>query len=66
LKGRQTESASDLAVRVKAAEDEFAQVPMFDYTVISHSNDIERAVADIQRIILGERCRPVTQQSRDI
>ena len=62
LRGRQTESAADLAVRAKAAEDEFDKLPLFDYVVISRSNEIDRAVSDIEAIILTEKCRPGTSR----
>lgn len=58
LNGRQTESAADLAVRVQAAEDELNRLHLFDYVVFSHSNEIDRAVSDIQAIILTEKFRP--------
>lgn len=57
LKQRQTESSSDLAVRLKTAENEIKQLHLFDYVVINHWDEIDRAVSDIKAIIAAEKCR---------
>jgi guanylate kinase len=58
LRQRSTESTDNLALRLKSAEDEFDRLPMFDYVVVNHDNEIDRAVADIAAIIACEKCRP--------
>jgi len=57
LKQRRTESPSDLDLRIKTAEAELEQLPLFDYMVINRQGEIERAVADIEAIIAAEKCR---------
>ena len=50
LNGRRTESARDLEIRIDTARSEIAQLPMFDYCVMSFQNQIQQAVADIETI----------------
>lgn len=61
LKQRHTESSADLALRLKAAEAEMKQLPLFDYLVVNRWDEIEQAVSDIKAIITAEKCR-VTQR----
>ncbi len=57
LKQRQTESPSDLTLRIKTAEEEIKQLHLFDYIVINKQDEIEQAVSDIKAIITAEKCR---------
>ncbi len=57
LKQRHTESPSDLALRLKTAEEEMKQLPMFDYVVANRWAEIDLAVAAIKSIITAEKCR---------
>jgi len=57
LKQRHTESASDLDLRLKTAEEEMKQLPLFDYIVINRWDEIALAVSDIKAIITAEKCR---------
>jgi guanylate kinase len=57
LGGRQTESASDLELRLKTADLEMDKLPMFDYLVVNHQGKIDDVVADIKAIIRAEKCR---------
>ncbi|MBI2979243.1 MAG: guanylate kinase [Chloroflexi bacterium] len=57
LKQRHTESPSELALRLKAAEEEIKQLPLFDYSVTNRWDEIEQAVATIKAIITAEKCR---------
>jgi guanylate kinase len=50
LNGRRTESARGLEIRIDTARSEIAQLPMFDYCVMSFQNQIQQAVADIETI----------------
>ena len=58
LQKRKTESAADLNVRIKAAEQEFDKITSFDYVVINEWGRIDSAVNDISWIISVEKCRP--------
>ena len=62
LKQRHTESPFDLSLRVKTAEDEMKQLPLFDYRVVSQPNKVDLAVADIRAIITAEKCRASPRQ----
>ncbi len=57
LKQRHTESPPDLALRLKTAEAEMKQLPLFDYTVVNQWDEIDLAVSDIKAIITAEKCR---------
>ena len=57
LKQRHTESPSDLALRLKTAQEEIKQLPLFDYIVVNKQDKIDLAVSDITAIIAAEKCR---------
>jgi guanylate kinase len=57
LKQRRTESSTDLTLRLKTAKEEIKQLYLFDYVVINHGDEIDRAVSDIKAIIVAEKCR---------
>ena len=57
LKQRHTESPSDLALRIKTAEEEIKQLPLFDYIVVNKWDEIDLAVSGIKAIITAEKCR---------
>ncbi len=57
LKQRHTESAPELALRIKTAEKELNQLLLFDYVIINKRDEIELAVSDIKAIITAEKCR---------
>lgn len=63
LQRRKTESASQLAVRIKAAQEELTRMPEFDYIVVNEWGQIDRVVDDISWIISVERCRPPSASS---
>jgi len=56
LEQRKTESHSDLDLRLKTAEEEMKQLPLFDYAVVNRWGEIDRAVSDIKAIITAEKC----------
>jgi guanylate kinase len=57
LRERRTESAADLALRLKTGGEEMAMLPIFDYIVFNRQGELDRAVADIEAIIKAEQCR---------
>ena len=57
LKQRHTESSFDLALRLKTAEEEIKQLPLFDYVVYNQRDDIDRTISDIKAIITTEKRR---------
>lgn len=62
LRRRHTESPSDLDLRIKTAEEELKQLPLFDYLVFNRQSEIDRAVADIKAIITAEKCRVIPRE----
>jgi guanylate kinase len=63
LKQRRTESSADLDLRLKTAEEEIKQMPLFDYLVFNRLNEIDRAVAEIEAIITAEKCRVTPRET---
>ncbi len=57
LKQRHTESPSELALRLKTAQEEVKQLPLFDYIVVNRCDEIDLAISDIKAIITAEKCR---------
>ena len=57
LKQRHTESLFNLDLRIKTAEQEIKQLPLFDYVVTNRQDEIDLAVLDITSIITAEKCR---------
>jgi guanylate kinase len=62
LQRRSTEPVDNLNLRLKSAESEFDKLPIFDYVVVNHRNEIDRAVSEIAAIITTEKCRPVINE----
>jgi len=57
LKGRRTESDFDCDLRLKTAEEEMNQLPLFDYVVVNRQDKIDLAVLAIEAIIIAEKHR---------
>jgi guanylate kinase len=64
LKQRNTESDSELALRLKTAEQEVKELAMFDYVVVSQRDQIDRVVSDIRVIIAAEKLRVTPREVR--
>ena len=62
LKQRHTESAFNLALRLKTAEEEIKKLPLFDYVVLNKQDKIDLAVSDIKAIITAEKCRGIPRE----
>jgi guanylate kinase len=62
LKQRHTESPFDLALRIKTAEEEIEQLPLFDYVVLNKRDEIDLAVSQIKAIITAEKCRVTSRE----
>jgi len=57
LRQRRSEAGADLALRLKKAEEEIKSLPLFDYVVTSHQDELETIVAQIDAIVVAEKCR---------
>jgi guanylate kinase len=59
LAERMTETSPEMERRLKVAREELRQVGDFDYRVVNSTGHLDRAVADIDAIIVAEKCRVV-------
>jgi guanylate kinase len=57
LTQRRTELPFDLSRRLKTAEEEMKQLPLFDYVVVNRQDAVERVVSEIEAIITAEKQR---------
>ena len=57
LTKRETETPSQVALRLSNAQSELGQVGEFDYRVVNREGQLEQAVAEIDAIITAEKCR---------
>jgi guanylate kinase len=57
LRERDSESSSDLELRLKTAEEEMKRLPMFDYVVVNKQGQMDKVVSDIKAIIIAEKLR---------
>ena len=57
LTKRETETPSQVALRLSNAQSELGRVGEFDYRVINREGQLEQAVAEIDAIITAEKCR---------
>jgi guanylate kinase len=64
LRQRNTESDSELALRLKTAEQEIKELAMFDYVVVSKRGQVDRVVSDIKVIIAAEKLRARPREVR--
>ncbi len=62
LKGRSTETEADLAIRIKAVEEEIGKLHLFDYVVVNRQDRLDLAAAEIEAIITAEKCRAQPRQ----
>ena len=57
LTKRETETPSQVALRLSNAHSELGRVGEFDYRVVNREGQLEQAVAEIDAIITAEKCR---------
>jgi guanylate kinase len=62
LRVRNSESVSDLELRLKTVEEEMKQLPMFDYVVVNEHGQIDRVISDIKAIITTEKLRVTSRE----
>ena len=54
---RQTEEPIENERRLQIARQELTQVDRYDYCVVNHQGRLDRTVAEIEAIIVAEKCR---------
>ena len=57
LKQRYGGSSTDLDVRLGKAQEEMESLPLFDYIVISYTDDLDLTVTEINAAVTAEKCR---------
>jgi len=57
LKQRHDLHSEDLDLRLSKAREEIESLPLFDYVVVSHTNDLDLTVTQINAIVTAEKCR---------
>jgi len=57
LRKRHSESSADLALRLERAKGEIKSLPIFDYVITSHQNELDEVVSQIDAIVAAEKRR---------
>jgi len=57
LRNRGADQEKDLAVREKRALEELEQVDRFDYAVVNREGCLDQAAAQVEAILIAEKCR---------
>ncbi len=57
LRQRHSESAGDLALRLRKAEEEMKSLPLFDHVLTSHQGKLDEVISQIQAIVTAEKSR---------
>ena len=57
LRQRHSESAKDLALRLRKAEEEMKSLPLFDHVLTSYQGKLDEAISQIQAIVTAEKRR---------
>ncbi len=57
LKQRNSQSSSDLNLRLGKASEEMKSLPLFDYVIESQKDNLEFTVSQINAIVTAEKCR---------
>lgn len=57
LKQRRSESARDLALRLRKAEEEMKSLPLFDHVLTSYQGKLDEVISQIQAIVTAEKSR---------
>ena len=57
LRRRSSESSKNLALRFEKAKGEIKSLPLFDYVITSHQNELDEVVSQIDAIVSAEKCR---------
>ena len=57
LRNRGADQEKDLVVREKRALEELEQVDRFNYAVVNREGCLDQAAAQVEAILIAERCR---------
>ncbi|MBN1438301.1 MAG: guanylate kinase [Anaerolineales bacterium] len=62
LRGRGTDSAEQMALRLRTAREEMRRIPEFEYFVVNAEGRLDEAVDSIAAILRAEHCRAVPRK----
>lgn len=57
LRQRNTESETELKLRIEKATEEMRSLPLFDYLVVNRWGELDSTISQIEAIITAEKCR---------
>jgi guanylate kinase len=57
LKQRHGLLSADLDLRLSKAQEEIESLPLFDYAVVTHKDNLDLTVSQINAIVTAEKCR---------
>ena len=66
LTERMTESSNSLKIRLETATQEMKSATWFDHIVINHENQLDRAVAEIQKIVENAKMKQRSSSYMDL
>jgi len=58
LEKRSNQPLSDLDVRLRKVYEEMKSLPIFDYAVVNHKDNLNLTASQINAIVTAEKCRP--------
>ena len=57
LKQRHSLPSAELDLRLSKAQEEIESLPLFDYAVVTHKDNLDLTVSQISAIVTAEKCR---------
>jgi guanylate kinase len=57
LRGRQSDSPQDIAIRLAKVRDEMSAVSEFDYLVVNDEDRLDECIRSVDAIVRAEKCR---------
>jgi len=61
LEQRHSESREDLSLRLSKVREEMGSLSMFDYAIVNYQDKLASVVAQIQAIVVAEKCKVQSQ-----
>ena len=57
IRSRKADTEKDVGLRMGMLTEELKNLPLFDYAVVNHNNDLDKTVTTVKAIITAEKCR---------
>ncbi|MCD6230395.1 MAG: guanylate kinase [Dehalococcoidia bacterium] len=61
LEQRHSESREDMSLRLRKVREEMERLSMFDYAIVNYQDKLDHVVAQIQAIVVAEKCKVQSQ-----